>query len=189
MKPCDEMNPAGLSRRRLLSAAAGVPLLAAGLPAHAGSQVEEPLADSVRGALAAAVTIEGAPPKPVFDALEHRLSYLKWLGTMSERLKRWAQEARARIEFLETVWYESKRAGLEPALVLGLIHVESGFRKYAISSAGARGYMQVMPFWVRVIGLPHQNLFNLRTNLRYGCVILRHYVNIENGDYFRALGR
>ena len=74
-------------------------------------------------------------------------------------------------------------------MVLGLIQVESGFRKYAVSSAGARGYMQVMPFWIRVIGEPQHNLFSLRTNLRYGCVILRHYLNIENGDYFRALGR
>ena len=94
-----------------------------------------------------------------------------------------------RSEFLQTVWYESRRAGLEPALVLGLIQVESGFRKYAISSVGARGYMQVMPFWANLIGKKGDNLFNLRTSLRYGCVILRHYLNIENGDYFRALGR
>jgi soluble lytic murein transglycosylase-like protein len=191
MKPEAGIDLAGvMSRRRLLGAAAGLPLLGVGLPAHAGGQVEEPLADSVRTALSAAVTIDGAPPKPVFDQLEHRLSYLKWLGAMSERLKRWAQEARARVEFLETVWYESKRAGLEPALVLGLIHVESGFRKYAISSVGARGYMQVMPFWSRLIGDGDASkLFHAQTNLRFGCVILRHYLDIEKGDLWLALGR
>jgi soluble lytic murein transglycosylase-like protein len=73
--------------------------------------------------------------------------------------------------------------------VLGLIEVESNFRKYAVSSAGARGYMQVMPFWVKLIGTGEHNLFHLRTNLRYGCVILRHYLDIERGDLFRALGR
>ena len=90
---------------------------------------------------------------------------------------------------LRTVWYESRRAGLDTALVLGLIEVESNFRKYAISSAGARGYMQVMPFWIKVIGRTDDNLFHLRTNLRYGCNILRHYLDIEKGDLYRALGR
>jgi soluble lytic murein transglycosylase-like protein len=180
----------GFSRRQWLSAAGSLGLLGAGLPAHAGGQVEEPLADSVRTALVAAVSQDGAPPKPVFDELDARLSYLRWLGHMSDRLKRFAREARSRIEFLETVWYESKRAGLEPALVLGLIHVESGFRKYAISSVGARGYMQVMPFWSRLIGDGDAaKLFNTQTNLRFGCVILRHYLDIERGNLFLALGR
>ena len=101
--------------------------MSAGLPARAGGQVEEPLADSVRSALAAAVASD-APPKPAFEQMDHRLDYLRWLGTMSERMKRLAKEAQTRIEFLETVWYEAKRAGLEPALVLGLIQMESGFR-------------------------------------------------------------
>jgi soluble lytic murein transglycosylase-like protein len=87
------------------------------------------------------------------------------------------------------VHYEATRAGLDPELVLGLIEVESGFKKYAVSSAGARGYMQVMPFWVDDIGLGDQNLFHLRTNLRYGCTILRHYLDMEKGDLYRALGR
>ena len=79
---------------------------------------------------------------------------------------------------------------LEPALVLGLVQVESGFRKYAISSAGARGYMQVMPFWVRQIGDGDaRQLFHVQTNLRFGCVILRHYLERERGDLFLALGR
>ena len=85
--------------------------------------------------------------------------------------------------------YEATRAGLDPQLVLGVIQHESNFRKYAVSSADARGYMQVMPFWAKLIGTPEHNLFHLRTNLRYGCVILRHYLDTENGDLYRALGR
>ena len=181
------MRPA---RRALL--AAPLALLGASLPqcpAHAGSQVEEPLADAVRSALAAAVA-DAAPPKPRFDNVDDRLAYLRWLGTASERLKRRKAEHHTRIEFLETVWYESRRAGLETPLVLGLIQVESGFRKYAISRAGARGYMQVMPFWARLIGNGDtRRLFHLQTNLRFGCTILRHYLDIERGDLFLALGR
>lgn len=158
-------------------------------PVQAGAQAEEPLIDSVRTALSAAIA-SAAPPKPSFTEIEDRLTYLRWLGAMSERLKRRKSEARTRIEFLETLWYESKRAGLEPALVLGLIQVESGFRKYAISSAGARGYMQVMPFWTRLIGDGDPaRLFHMQTNLRFGCVILRHYLDIERGDLFLTLGR
>lgn len=179
----------GVSRRRLLGAVAGLPLAGVQLPAHAGGQVEEPLADSVRTALAAAIAND-APPKPSFDQIDLRLAYLRWLGSMSERMKRLAQEAQTRIEFLETLWYESKRAGLEPALVLGLVQMESGFRKYAISSVGARGYMQVMPFWSRLIGDGDPaKLFHTQTNLRFGCVILRHYLDAENGNLFMALGR
>jgi soluble lytic murein transglycosylase-like protein len=173
-------------KRRALAA---LPWLAWLPAARAGNQVEEPLADAVRGALSAAVA-QAAPPKPVFDDIEARLSYLRWLGATSERLKRHKSEGRTRIEFLQSVWYESKRAGLEPALVLGLIQVESGFRKYAISSAGARGYMQVMPFWARLIGDGDASrLFHMQTNLRFGCVILRHYLDRERGDLFMALGR
>ena len=158
-------------------------------PAFAGAQVEEPLADAVRTALAASVA-EDAPPKPTFDGIEQRLAYLRWLGAASERLKRRKADHHTRVEFLEALWYESKRAGLEPALVLGLVQVESGFRKYAISVAGARGYMQVMPFWARLIGDGDvHRLFHLQTNLRFGCVILRHYLERERGDLFLALGR
>jgi soluble lytic murein transglycosylase-like protein len=158
-------------------------------PAHAGAQVEEPLADAVRSALAAAVA-DGGPPRPSFVSTDARLDYLRWLGEMSTRLKKRKSDAVSRVEFLETVWYESKRAGLEAALVLGLVQVESGFRKYAISSAGARGYMQVMPFWARLIGDGDaMALFHLQTNLRFGCVILRHYLDVERGDLFLALGR
>lgn len=108
---------------------------------------------------------------------------------MIERLKNRMPEIEERKAFLMTVHYEATRAGLDPELVLSIIQVESNFRKYAVSSAGARGYMQVMPFWVDLIGNPEHNLFHLRVNLRYGCTILRHYLDLEQGDYFRALGR
>ena len=155
----------------------------------AGAQIEEPLADSVRSALSAAIAAD-APPRPSFTEMEERLAYLRWLGAVSERLKKRMSEARVRIEFLSTLWYEAKRAGLEPALVLGLIQVESGFRKYAVSAVGARGYMQIMPFWAHQIGDGDTaKLFHMQTNLRFGCVILRHYLERERGDMMMALGR
>jgi len=179
-----------LSRRSclLVGAAAGaLPLLPR--MAHAGAQIEEPLIDSVRNALISAVR-SSAPPKPEFPDTASRLAYLRWLGEMSERLKKNKTEGHERIEFLQTVWYESRRAGLEPALVLGLVQAESGFRKYAISSVGARGYTQVMPFWARQIGDGDAaRLFVMQVNLRFGCVILRHYLDVEKGDLFLALGR
>jgi soluble lytic murein transglycosylase-like protein len=187
--PC-ALSVKGRRRRRLaLAALASVCGVSAVPAAHAGAQVEEPLADAVRSALRAAVA-SGAPPRPSFVSTDDRLEYLRWLGEMSTRLRKRQADAMARVEFLETVWYESKRAGLEPALVLGLIQVESGFRKYAISGAGARGYMQVMPFWARLIGGGDEKaLFHMQTNLRFGCVILRHYLELERGDLFLALGR
>jgi soluble lytic murein transglycosylase-like protein len=157
--------------------------------AEAGAQVEEPLADSVRSVLSAAIA-ERAPPKPTFARIEDRLAHLRWLGTMSEKLHKQKAELSTRVEFLDTLWYESVRAGLEPALMLGLVQVESGFRKYAISIVGARGYTQVMPFWARLIGDGDvARLFHMQTNLRFGCVILRHYLDREKGDLFLALGR
>jgi soluble lytic murein transglycosylase-like protein len=179
-----------VTRRLCLSTLLG-PLALTILPrlASAGAQVEEPLADAVRTALSAAIA-NSAPPRPAFESMEIRLAYLRWLGEMSTRLKKRKAEHLTRVEFLETVWYESKRAGLEPSLVLGLVQVESGFRKYAISSVGARGYMQVMPFWARLIGDGDvSRLFHMQTNLRFGCVILRHYLTMEQGDLFLGLGR
>lgn len=179
-------------RAWLRAAAAGVvagPFVGWPGMAVAGRQAEEPLADAVRTALSASIA-NSAPPKPRFDKIEDRIAYLRWLGEMSDRLKKRKSERQTRIEFLETLWYESKRASLEPALVLGLVQVESGFRKYAISVAGARGYMQVMPFWARLIGDGDASrLFHMQTNLRFGCVILRHYLERERGDLFMALGR
>jgi soluble lytic murein transglycosylase-like protein len=157
--------------------------------AQAGRQLEEPLADSVRGALTAAIS-SSAPPIPEFKSTEPRLEYLRWLGEMSTRLRKKKTDFETRKEFLQTVWYESKRAGLDVSLVMGLIQVESNFRKHAISVVGARGYMQIMPFWTRVIGDGDAGkLFHMQTNIRFGCVILRHYLERERGDTFMALGR
>ena len=178
-------------RRACVRAAAGSLLLGplAWRPAAAGTQAEEPLADSVRTALSASIA-NSAPPKPSFAKIEDRLAYLRWLGAMSDKLKPRKAEHQTRIEFLETLWYESKRASLQPELVLGLVQVESGFRKYAISVAGARGYMQVMPFWAKLIGDGDPaRLFHMQTNLRFGCVILRHSLEREQGDLYMALGR
>lgn len=160
-------------------------LLALPAPAMAGAQKYEPLAASVQAALHAAVSDRGAP-EPQFASIQEKVN---WLAEMSQRLMKRMPDRQGRIEFLKTVHYEARRAGLDPQLVLGLIQVESGFRKYAVSSAGARGYMQVMPFWVKLIGQHDHNLFHLRINLRYGCTILRHYLDIEKGDLYRALGR
>jgi soluble lytic murein transglycosylase-like protein len=151
----------------------------------AGAQQYEPLAASVRAALHAAVA-DRASPEPIFPDPGEKIL---WLGEMSRRLEKRIPDRQARHEFLKTVYYEAQRAGLDPQLVLGLIQVESGFKKYAVSSAGARGYMQVMPFWVKLIGNGDHNLFHLRTNLRFGCTILRHYLDIEKGNLYRALGR
>nr|WP_232291539.1 lytic transglycosylase domain-containing protein [Polaromonas sp. JS666] len=157
--------------------------------ASAGAQIEEPLMDSVRSALSSAVANQ-APPVPEFKDTESRLAYLRWLGAMSDRLRKKNPEWQIRKEFLQTAWYESKRAGLDVTLVLGLIQVESNFRKFAVSNVGARGYMQVMPFWTRVIGDGDPSkLFHMQTNLRFGCVILRHYLDRERGDLFLGLGR
>lgn len=155
------------------------------LQCEAGSQIEEPLSHSVRAMMQESVS-DLAAPKLFFDKPEQAEA---WLHEMSDRLKKRIPDAQYREDFLKSVHYEATRAGLDPQLVLGLIQVESGFKKYAVSSVGARGYMQVMPFWVRSIGTPQHNLFDMRLNLRYGCTILRHYLDIEKGDYFRALGR
>ena len=153
--------------------------------ALAGGQIEEPLSNSVRALMQKSIS-DGSAPRTIFvNQLQGRL----WLRDMSYRMQSRMPDKDLREDFLRTVHYEAIRAGLDPQLVLGLIQVESGFKKYAVSSVGARGYMQVMPFWVRSIGSPEHNLFHLRLNLRYGCTILRHYVDIEKGDLYRALGR
>ena len=157
--------------------------------ARAGGQLEEPLADSVRTVLSAAV-VGTAPPELEFQTTDARLEFLRWQIACSDRLARRKTNLQARTDFLQTVWYESKRAGLDVSMVMGLVQVESGFRKYAISSVGARGYMQIMPFWMRLIGDGDVGkLFHMQTNLRFGCVILRHYLDREKGDAFMALGR
>ena len=178
-----------ITRRAWLPAALAGTAALLGRPAFAGAQVEEPLADSVRSALSSAVA-NSAPPVLHFPDTEARLAFLRWLGAMSPRLARRQVDWQERKELLQTVWYESRRAGLDPGLVLGLIQVESGFRKFAVSPVGARGYMQVMPFWSRLIGDGDPGkLFHMQTNLRFGCVILRHYLQRESGNLFMALGR
>lgn len=157
------------------------------LPAtvHAGAQLYEPLSASVRASLYKAVS-DSIPRHMAFSSAVEEAN---WLGEMSRRLEKRMPDQSTRHNFLKSVHYEATRAGLDPQLVLGLIQVESGFKKYAVSSAGARGFMQIMPFWVKLIGSEENNLFHLRTNLRYGCTILRHYLDIEKGDLYRALGR
>lgn len=160
-------------------------LLAWSVAAWAGGQIEEPLSNSVKALMQKSIS-DSAAPRLVFPTeIEGRV----WMDEMSERLKSRMPDKGMREDFLRTVHYEASRAGLDPQLVLGLIQVESGFKKYAVSSVGAKGFMQVMPFWVRSIGAPDHNLFHLRLNLRYGCTILRHYLDIERGDLYRALGR
>ena len=162
-----------------------VTVLLTAAQAPAGNQLYEPMTASVRAALHKAVSDQTAPFLAFSTVGEARV----WLDAMSGKLERRIPDRSLREQFLVTVHYEAKRAGLDPQMVLGLIQVESAFRKYAVSTAGARGLMQVMPFWIKVIGGDDDNLFHLRTNLRFGCVILRHYVDIEKGDLYRALGR
>ena len=152
--------------------------------AQAGNQKEERLAASVRAALHSAVS-DAPPTIAIGDAGERE----RWLEEMSNRLSKYLPDPVARKELLTAIHYEAIRAGLDPQLVLGLVHVESRFKKYALSKAGARGYMQVMPFWIDVIGNKEDNLFHMRTNLRYGCTILRHYIDLEKGNLYLALGR
>ena len=168
-----------------MRSALAIVLLAAPLAALAGAQHYEPLADSVRARLSQQVSDRAVPAMAFRSSTDAQ----RWLAAMDARLARRIPERKQRLELLRTVHYEATRVGLDPQLVLGVIEVESGFRKYAVSAAGARGYMQVMPFWIKLIGQPAHNLFHLRTNLAYGCAILRFYLDLENGDYFRALGR
>ena len=160
-----------------LSAALGV--------AHAGAQREEALSASVRASLQKAL----ADTAVTRTAFRNPADEQAWLNEMSRRLAHRIPNESERMEFLTTLHWEACRAGVDPQLMLGLIQVESGFRKYAVSPVGARGFTQVMPFWIKNIGTPDQNLFQLRTNLRYGALILRHYIDIEKGDLYRALGR
>jgi soluble lytic murein transglycosylase-like protein len=151
----------------------------------AGAQIYEPLAAEVRAGLQASIADRPAPR----HGFTNSVTAVNWLADMSPRLEKQIPNFKTRVEFLRTVHYEATRAGLDPQLVLAVIQVESNFHKYSVSKSGARGYMQVMPFWVGLIGRRGENLFSLRTNLRYGCVILKHYLDNEKGDLHRALGR
>lgn len=186
MRAAPPTSPGYRRLRRLVSVSV---LLACCPAARAGNQKEEALADAVRLALARAIS-DPRPPQLHFAEEADRDEWQHWFTATARRLHSRMPDAMVRSEFLQTVWYEARRAGLEPALVLGLIQVESGFRKYAISKAGARGYMQVMPFWTRVIGDGQPSrLFHMQTNLRYGCSILRMYIDMERGNLYLALGR
>ncbi len=151
----------------------------------AGGQKEEALSAKARASLQKSM----ADTASTRTAFQNPAEEKAWLAEMSKRLAKRIPNESERLEFLTTLHWEASRAGVDPQLMLGLIHVESGFRKYAVSPVGARGYTQVMPFWVRTIGTRDHNLFQLRTNLRYGALILRHYIDIERGDLYRALGR
>ena len=172
-----------LSRHLALLPGLAAMLLASG--AFAGAQIYMPLSASVRTVMQRSVS-DQAPPRLAF-ATQSEADF--WLKTMSDRLQQYLPDVENRMDFLKTVHYEATRAGLDPQLVLGLIEVESSFNKYAVSRSGARGYMQVMPFWVKEIGVKEHNLFHLRVNLRYGCTILRYYLDMEKGNLYRALGR
>ena len=153
--------------------------------AQAGAQREETLADDVASIMRQSVE-HASPPYLVFD---RATDAQRWLNEMSARLTRFINNELYRRRLLTMIQYEATRADLNPQMVLGLIEVESAFRQYAVSNVGAKGLMQVMPFWQRYIGNESHNLFDIRTNLRYGCTILRHYSNLENGNLHRALAR
>lgn len=123
------------------------------------------------------------------DSFEDRFDAEVWLTAMSHKLKRYVKDAEERLTILRHVHREATRAGLEPELVLAVIQIESAFDPYAVSVVGAQGMMQVMPFWKKEIGRPEDNLINLETNLRYGCTILRHYLDREKGKIATALAR
>jgi soluble lytic murein transglycosylase-like protein len=183
--------PSRLSRqaRAWFAGALCAASLLGGGQACAGNQKEEAMADSVRLTLERAIN-DSRPPKPVLRDDAARLRYQQWFDATSARLKRRLPDDQLRREFLESAWYEATRAGLDPGMVLGLIQVESAYRKYAVSMVGARGYMQVMPFWTKVIGDANRRaLFDMQTNLRYGCSILRMYIDMEGGNLYLALGR
>ncbi len=170
---------------RIVEVFGAAALLLATVFVHAGAQKEEALSSSVQTSMQRSIN-EALQPKLLFaNEAEGRA----WLEAMSVRIAKRVPDEFMRRRLLTAIHYEATRAGLDPQLVLGLIQVESGFNRYAISSAGARGLMQVMPFWVRQIGHSRHNLLDVHTNLRFGCTILRHYLDIEKGDLFRALGR
>ena len=172
-----------ISRRKFLLA--GASCLLVPQIVLAGPQREETLSDDVTSVMRSSVG-NANPPRLVFgDTAEAQ----RWLQNMSARLARFVPNETERRRLLTYIQYESTRAGLDTQVVLGLIEVESAFRQYAISNVDARGLMQVMPFWKNHIGQSSHNLFDIRTNLRYGCTILRHYRNVERGDMVRALAR
>ncbi|MEQ9106613.1 MAG: lytic transglycosylase domain-containing protein [Limnobacter sp.] len=150
------------------------------------SQQYEPMADHVRLALRTALSAPAAP-RPIFESVGHRID---WMAKMSRRLARRVPDFSERTELIKTIRYEAQRVGIDPQIIFSLIEVESNFRADAVSHAGAIGLMQVMPFWTDVLSKgSSRELFEPRVNIRYGCLILRHYLDIEKGNLDRALGR
>jgi soluble lytic murein transglycosylase-like protein len=170
-------NATGLCRRRVALLAAGL-LLVGAHPALADQEAPDPvLRELLREAAAEA------------DSFDDRFHAQVWLADMSQRLGNRIDDPEERVRILKRVHYEARRIDLPPELVLAVIDVESNFDRFAVSRAGARGLMQVMPFWLDEIGRPDDNLFHIETNLRLGCTILRYYYDMENGDLQRALAR
>ena len=163
----------------LVAALLGVLLLATTIPGWCAT-LERPDAD-MRTTLLEAISSS--------DSFQDRFDAEVWLTDMSSRLQSRVEDPEERLAILKRVHYEATRAGLDPELVLALIQVESNFDRFAISSAGARGLMQIMPFWLDEIGRPGDNLFDIDTNLRFGCTILNIYLQREKGDMRRALAR
>jgi len=153
----------------------GLLILATSAPGHASTDPE------LRKLLQQAIASDAG--------FEDRFEAQVWLLDMSRRLEKFVENPKTRIEMLKLIHYEARRVGLEPELVLAVIEVESRFDEFAISVSGARGLMQIMPFWLNEIGISDQNLFKIRTNLRMGCTILRFYVDMEPNDLGRALAR
>lgn len=174
--------------RHLLAASLLGLTLAQPFASWAGAQEQEILSPQTRSLMQKAIS-SGLRHNSLKYAFGNEAQANAWITEMSARLKKNMPDEFERVYFLKTLHYAASRAGLDPQLVLGLIQVESGFKKYAISSVGARGYMQVMPFWTKQIGNSNDDLLDMRTNLLYGCIILRHYLDIEKGNLFRALGR
>ncbi|MDV3237637.1 MAG: lytic transglycosylase domain-containing protein [Gammaproteobacteria bacterium] len=165
---------------RNLCAGAAAALLA--VSATVGAAVQERPDAADRVLLSQAITTA--------ESFDDRFDAEVWLTDMANRLRRWDEiPAEERILILKTVHQEATHAGLAPELVLSVIHVESNFDRFAISSAGARGLMQVMPFWLDELNRPEDDLFDIRTNIRFGCTILRHYLDREKGNHSRALAR
>ena len=152
-------------------------LLALAQPLHARQETDPELLQLLRAAVESD------------HGFEDRFDAQVWLLDMSKRLEKFVPDPATRVEMLKRVHYEATRVNIEPELVLALIEVESAFDEFAISVSGARGLMQVMPFWLDEIGLSDKNLFKIRTNLRMGCTILRYYMDMEPNNLGRALAR
>lgn len=182
MQPNSIMIVRAFIQRRLISILCFILVLPC---AFAGNQLKEILAPEVQAGLHTSI-INPIKPHLVFPNQEIADA---WLKDMSGRLKKWLPDDFLRNRYLTIIQYEATRAGLDPQLVLSVITIEGKFNKYAIGTSGERGMMQVMPFWLDQIGNKNQDLFDVQTNIRYGCTILRYYLQKENGNVVRALAR